>query len=452
MEDIKLLLSRWEKIVQKIENNNGKVYPIEIGEKATIQEIEAKEEELGYQLPPSFKYIVHNLGKSLSFYYSFSEDTMIPGEFKEIFSGEINWDINYLQNLNMLADELMEDGEDYGRTLRGKLEFSHAGNGDVYAFDMCADSDEKPVIYWDHEEDTVTYIADSFIDYLYRITELGCIGSEKWQFEYFLSDTGLDIESPAAVKWKQWFESFSEITLEDVKNNMEQLVAFVVYRKKVDEETIGLLKKFNENELFQYLLAELHTKEAFNDQIILCEMIGRVLGTDVEPWVRGLWEAKQDKVDARLRSYLTSMCISKDKGLSLVFNFLEREANKRITGYEALSHLENFHSRAVISWMEKHVNFPVTEGWDKLFTRSNFSWEDIETWTALEEKHEATAIHALERCVREKSANNNDHFVISGLPPKSELLDFLVNLRAKQVIKKRIQPIEFVIQNITIFY
>ncbi|KOP71867.1 hypothetical protein AMS60_21480 [Bacillus sp. FJAT-21945] len=448
MEDIQFLISKWKQILQKLEKNNGKVRQIQIGKKATMQEIEAKEKELGCQLPPSYKYIVHNIGKSLSFYYSFSEDTMIPCEFREIFSGEINWNIDFLQNLN-IADDLLEDGEDDGSTLRGKLEFSHSGNGDIYAFDMSVDSAEKPVIYWDHEEDTITYIADSFIDYLLRITELGCIGSEKWQFEYFLSDSGLDTASPAAVKWKQWFETFSETTLEDVKNNMEQLAAFVVYREKL--ETITLLQRFDRNELFQFLLKELYKEVAFKDQKLICGMIGRVLGLYAETWVSSIWEAKPDHIDTRLRSYLTSMCTSKDKGLQLVFNFLE-SSNKKITGYEALSHLGDFHSRDVISWMENHVKFPVTEGWDELFLRSNFSWDDLKRWTALEEKHEVTVIHALEKYVHEKSANNEFSYVISGLPSKSELIDFLVELRKRQVLKKRILPIENVIQNIDIFY
>ena len=37
----------------------------------------------------------------------------------------------------------------------------------------------------------------------------------------------MDTASQAAVRWKQWFETFSETTLEDVKNNMKQLTAFV---------------------------------------------------------------------------------------------------------------------------------------------------------------------------------------------------------------------------------
>lgn len=262
----------------------------------------------------------------------------------------------------------------------------------------------------------------------------------------------MDTASLAAGKWKHWFETFSETTLEDVKNNMEQLAAFIVYREKLDEETITLLQKFNENELFQFLLNELHKEVAFKDQKLLCEIIGRVLGQNAETWVSSIWEAKPDHIDTRLRSYLTSMCISKDKGLPLVLNFLEQESNKKISGYEALSHLGDFHSRDVISWLENHVKFPVTEGWDDLFVRSNFSWDDLERWTSLEEKHEVTVIHALEKYVHEKASNNKFSYLISSLPAKSEFIDFLVKLLNKQVLKKRILRIEKVIQNINIFY
>ncbi|KQL21454.1 hypothetical protein LIS82_24995 [Cytobacillus solani] len=230
---------------------------------------------------------------------------------------------------------------------------------------------------------------------------------------------------------------------------MEQLAAFVVYREKL--ETITLLQRFDRNELFQFLLKELYKEVAFKDQKLICGMIGRVLGLYAETWVSSIWEDKPDHIDTRLRSYLTAMCTSKDKGLLLVFNFLE-SSNKKITGYEALSHLGDFHSRDVISWMENDVKFPVTEGWDELFLRSNFSWDDLKRWTSLEEKHEVTVIHALEKYVHEKSANNEFSYVISGLPSKSELIDFLVELRKRQVLKKRILPIENVIQNIDIFY
>ncbi len=39
MDDIQLLLSKWKEILNKIENNNGIVYQIDIGDKATLHEI-----------------------------------------------------------------------------------------------------------------------------------------------------------------------------------------------------------------------------------------------------------------------------------------------------------------------------------------------------------------------------------------------------------------------------
>ncbi|MEI5906679.1 SMI1/KNR4 family protein [Bacillus spongiae] len=452
MDEMNLLLSKWEQILSKLEDNNGTVYPIEIGDKAILQEIEAKEIEVGYELPPSYKNVLQNLGKSVSLYYSFSDDTMVPSEFSEICSGEINWNIDFLQNLNILADELMEDEDNYGKALRGKLEFSHTGNGDIYAFDMSVESEEKPVIYWDHEEDTITYVADSFIDYLYKITELGCIGSEKWQLKYFLDDSGLETTNLAAVRWKNWFESFSETMIDDVKNNMNELIAFVIYRNEVNEEIINCLQKFRKDELLSFLLEELNKKEAYMDQKIICKVIGGVLGVYAESWVTSLWETKEDKLDPGLRSYLTSMCISKEKGLPLVLNFLERRPNFKVTGYEALSHLGEFHSRDVITWMENHVKLPVTEGWEELYFTSNFSWHDLERWTSLEEKHEVTVIHVLEKYVHEKNKDSKYTFGITNLPDKSEFTDFLLKLHDKQVLRKRKLILENILQNINIFY
>lgn len=443
MEDYGILLTKWTKILEKAEMNNGKVYPIEIGERATPQEIKEKEREIGYDLPPSYKAVLHDLGKSLSFYYSFSDDTMIPDEFREIFSGEIQWDIDLLQNLDSLADDLMEDGEDYGGTLRGKLEFSHSGNGDIYAFDMSFEGEEKPVIYWEHEEDTVTYIADSFIDYLNKITELKCIGSEKWQFEYFLSERGLETEGPPSIRWIQWFESFSETNLSNIKNDMDQLITFIMFRKNLNEEMIKALQAFDKKELFDSLMEKLHQHEIYLDRSVICKMIAKGLGSYVEIWVKSLWEDQQDFLDSRLRSYMTANCLADDEGIELVFDYLEQTAEGKISGYDALSHLGSFHSRRVIAWMEERVKFPVTEGWDKLFVKSNPVWDDIKRWTEMEEKHEVTVIHAFEANIR-----GDRPTVIEGLPPKKEFKDFLHNLKSRQKLRRRTEALEYVIQNI----
>ncbi|WP_078552263.1 SMI1/KNR4 family protein [Bacillus alkalicellulosilyticus] len=452
MEELTGLVTKWEQTLQKVKGNNGTASPIEIGEKATEQEIQAKEKELGYPLPPSYIDALQNIGKSLSFYYAFSEETIIPIEFDEIFSGEIHWHIDYLQSLDELADQLKDDDEDYASTLRGKVEFSHAANGDLYAFDMLVEGKEKPVVYWNHEDGTITFIANSFRDYLEKITELHCIGSEIWQLFPFLDKTGLDPTSPEAIEWRKWFNSFSETTLDDVKDDLDQLIAYVLHQKKLDAEVIPYFSSTDKKKLFEKLKEELDHAKSLDEQKIIAEIIGKVLGAYAEPWVTSLWEEEPCSVDVTVRSILTSYCLDRKQALQLVFNSLENSSTKKINGYKALAHLQNFHSKDVIVWMEKHVTFPVTEGWDTLFLKSNLSWHEIERWSGLEEKHQTVVIHSLENYVHTKLLHPNDPHVLVELPPKQEFISFLINLRDKQVLKKRISAVEKVIENVHVFY
>jgi cell wall assembly regulator SMI1 len=452
MDKFENLLTKWNQILNKLESNNGLVYPIEIGEKATIQEIQEKEKELGYNLPPSYKSIIQNHARSLSFYYAFSENTMIPDEFSEIFSGEINWDFSELQNLDKLADDLEEDGEDYGKNLRGKLEFSHAGNGDIYAFDMSVKGAEKPVIYWDHEEDTVTYIADSFIDYLEMVTEINCVGSEKWQIEYFLNENGINTSGSKALRWKQWFDAFSETSLDDVKDNLDQLISYIIYRGKLDNAVINSIKLFNKKDLFDKLLNCLHKYESYKDKRMICEIIGEALGHYAKAWVTNLWDENNDELlDARLRSYLSLKCLDANNGVEIVLNYLEKHSEGKINGYDALSHLSSNKSQQVLVWMESHVKFPVTEGWSELFIESNPSWNDIKRWSNLEERHYVTVIHALESMLEDKIAEPDKHYDIN-LPSKKEFVSLLNDLKSKQMLRTRIQILDELIENVDQFY
>ncbi|PEJ56150.1 hypothetical protein CN692_18860 [Bacillus sp. AFS002410] len=452
MDRYEKLLKKWEYIINKIDCNNGEVDPLIKGEKATIEEVNQKESELGYKLPSSYKSIVLNFSKSLTFYYSFSDETQIPKEFSEIFSGEINWDITSLQNIDSLADELVEDGEEYGKNLRGKLEFSQAGNGDIYAFDMLSEGEEKPVIYWDHEEDTVTYIADSFIDYLEKISELNCVGSEKWQIEYFLNTRGLEVSSLKAQRWKQWFDSFSETTLDDVKNSMDKLIEFTIYRKKLDSVSLQSLLKFNIGELFDTLLKYLNKFEALEDKKMICVMIGEAIGTYAMNWVEDLWEQNNEsQLDPGLRSYLSIKCLSPNKGLILVTDYLEKQSHGKINGYEALAHLSLNNSRQVKDWMERYVRFPVTSGWCQLYIESNPSWEDISRWSELEEMHQVTMIHVLEDLLKKKTCEPALQIDFT-LPSKEAFVNLLNEIKIKQILRTRTQILDSLIENIDQFY
>ena len=448
------LVARWQEILDKVEKNNGTVYPIQIGEKATFQEIEEKEKELGCKLPASYRDVVQNFAKSLYFHYSFSDNTVLPDEFGEIFSGEIWWDFSNLEDLNELADNLAENENDYSCTLRDKLQFSRASNGDIYAFDMAVKGEEKPVVYWEHETDTVTYIADSFIVYLEKITQLNCIGSEIWQIQYFLNERGLDVSSPKTKRWREWFDSFSETSLEDVKGNLDELIAFTVYRKKLDAQTLSVFRSLNKRKLFASLVKSLEKYKSFRDQKIVCEIIGETLGAYAEDWVLELWRDNSELLDARLRSYLSAKCIGNDYGLELVLSHLEKEANGKITGYDALFHLSPFQSERVISWMEQHISFPVTEGWSELFIKAGPCWEDIQRWAKLDERYQATLIHALEYIVNRKVDGDEEvkKITLRNMPSKEILKGLLVTLNEKQILRKRKNAIQRVLEHIDVFY
>lgn len=447
------LVSKWTKIIEKLERNNITFRPFEFGEKATLQEIMEKEKELGFRLPPSYRHVVQNFTKSFSFSYNFSDNIIVPEEFAEIASGEVYWDSSNLTNLNQLADHLMEDGIDYGYNLRNKLEFSHSCNGDIYAFDMAVEGEEKPVVYWDHEVDTITYLADSFIDYLEKITELNCIGSGKWQFEYFLTEHGLDTSGVKAMNWKKWFDTFSETRLEDVEHNLDELISFMIYRKELDSKALQALLVFDNEELFQKLLSRLKVSHTFNQQRKICEIIGESLGTYVEDWVKGLWE-DDNSIDPRLRSYLSAKCIGQNQGLKLVLNYLEKKAQGKVSGIEARAHLHSFHAEKVIQWMESHVNFPVTPGWNQLFIEVGPTWGDVVRWSTLDERHEVTVIHGLESFIHNQSMNSEDIKMDKplDLPPKEEFESFLRQLLDRQLLRKRKIIIEKLLLHINLFY
>lgn len=177
-----------------------------IKEPATKEEIEAVEKQLGYQLPSTFRHTLMHFSKEVHLYWSIDEQAQtLPPEISESVFGEIRWSIDELEDLEELAEEL--DFEGYRSPLHGKLQFMHVANGDIIAFDMQV-TGEPIVVYWDHETDELTYLADSFHSFIEKLNELHCVGNEIWRYEPFLTDKGLDTNSENAQNWKKWFSSF----------------------------------------------------------------------------------------------------------------------------------------------------------------------------------------------------------------------------------------------------
>lgn len=443
MYDFNRLKTKWEQVIFKIKENDGCIHELTIENPASLDEITAKENELNVNLPSSYKMALSQFSKSLHFYWSFSDETIVPNDFREIFSGSIHWNIDDLEDLTKVADEfLKQDGEDWAFNLRNKIGFAHSGNGDIYAFDMNAHGEDKPVVYWEHEEDKVTYLADSFIDFLEKITELHCIGDEIWQFEYFINENGLNTESELAVKWKTWFENFTQTKLEYVKHDIGSLIDYVLYHGNISEDTKEVFLNFDKQDIFDSVLIRLnevndHEKKA------LYFIIGELLGEFASDWVRSLWSI--ERVDSRILAYLSSRCLKHNEGLKLTYAYLENNCPDKINGYDAYYHLHHFSNANVIDWMKVHVRFPVTEGWDSLYATSKPSWNSIKEWLSLEKEHETTIIHALDKMIE------HDDCKIKDAPSRNEFLNTLTSLRDRQILKKKKEILDNVIDNINRF-
>ncbi|MCH5585559.1 SMI1/KNR4 family protein [Shimazuella sp. AN120528] len=247
-EWVKIWNSTYEQIQRVLPKEN--IYPLTIHPPATEKEVEQIEKQLGYSLPATFRHTLLHFSKGVDLYWNMYEEIedMIPEEFEGISSGTIRWGIDdfNLKDLESRAAQMDARGNDYNEyqsamdiiwrvtgsgnlddhekfvkeyeeewknrkwyrsSLHNKLQFMSVDNGDIIAFDLLAEG-EPAVVYWDHETEEVTYLADSFHTFIDQITSLYCIGNESWQYGPFLTDEGIDAEGEAAEKWRKWFQFF----------------------------------------------------------------------------------------------------------------------------------------------------------------------------------------------------------------------------------------------------
>ncbi|WP_349409861.1 SMI1/KNR4 family protein [Pseudalkalibacillus sp. SCS-8] len=212
MSKFEELTTKWENLIDELEEAELEVEVIESEGPASPEEILEAEKKLNMKLPPSYKDFILNVSKRLHFAWYLPEEDMelVPEELGEIYQGEIHIDFDVLEDLTHFADDWYEDGVDHGVHWRNKIAFAHASNGDLYTFDGSNEREEKPVYYLEHEGEDAQFLAESFIDYLERITELFVVGTELWHFEAFLDETGINTKSANAEKWKKWFTTYIE--------------------------------------------------------------------------------------------------------------------------------------------------------------------------------------------------------------------------------------------------
>lgn len=239
----KEMLQKWEETLNKIKSVQGDTY-WEVQSVATVEEVQAKEQELGVTFPNHLKEIFLSFSKCVEVDWSFPDDVMPPKEFEKLFSGEVGW------NLDECEVKVGENGT------AEHIIFHYTPDGDYFA--VSARGDES-ILYWYEDESEEIVLAKSFHDYLEQITNFFLACTELYQFEMFLGRNGIDSSNDAAMKWKEYFDAFKVVQYAGDSDNIEGIISYVLHTGELKTQEIQLLYTFdksiyitNQSESFVY--------------------------------------------------------------------------------------------------------------------------------------------------------------------------------------------------------
>lgn len=224
--------SRWDALRSACEYRNAsgrwaeganKPPRFEIDPPATEREVVAVEEMLGCAIPTSFRKVLLEYSSRVCIEWALPEDVRPPETFRHVQAGECRWDLKALPELQKTHRDWIEhcftgkqrpDWEKsprhiaYDLVWHGKFAILENGTGDMIAIDV-ARTDRQPVVYLSHEDGVEHgyWLGSDFEDFVDRLSLLGCVGSEDWAFEPFLSGPRslLVTNGENAKLWREWF-------------------------------------------------------------------------------------------------------------------------------------------------------------------------------------------------------------------------------------------------------
>lgn len=187
---------------------------LEIKEPVRPEQIEKLEKELEIEYPVDFKKILTEYSSGLKLNWQIVGEEP-EGEFSEIFCGAGDGYLFDFKELGYCFDSYkgwIEDcfsnpDDEYDKIWHNKIPFINVPNGDIIAFGE-KEGDNFPVIYLSHEDGALhgCRLGIDFTDFLSRWTNLGCIGTEDWQFEpfYDFENKILNLTGEVIDRWKKW--------------------------------------------------------------------------------------------------------------------------------------------------------------------------------------------------------------------------------------------------------
>ncbi|MFF2908438.1 SMI1/KNR4 family protein [Paenibacillus sp. NPDC057934] len=418
---------RWLWLVQALELKGASTF-ISIDPPAQEQEIAEVESRLRIQLPEEFRSLLMDGSGKVLVYWSLPCETIKPFDV----SGEIGWGTDQLC-FSDFADEEMEAQRRY-------LTFHVAGNGDELLLDLSSPSGTS-VVHWAHETAEFRLLAPTMTAFVDRVTELGCVGAEEWQYPYFCGEFGLDLESENSRRWKAWLHQYLTLTLEQAQEELSLLITYTEMNG-VDKKVGAAFARYDGEEVLRAWLKRAKAEEDLNQIDALMCCAGDILKENAADLVRSLWsEAPAVNVSHSIRAYLSARCLPEGEGLKRVLEMLDASAKQnKLSGYEANSVLQPFGSRRVLEWMEDKVSFPYS-GWDTLYVHSQPSVSDIVHWLSAKDVQRQIVISALSILPEDYVLFNSDVEAQQVRNLLEQALDTAVLKKEKQAIRKALEKL-----------
>ncbi|MCG5250679.1 SMI1/KNR4 family protein [Brevibacillus agri] len=195
-EQMEKWVHAWKTLMTDMERQGARIWPLIIGPPAVPEQVAEAEARLGIRLPAAIRRILLAGTSRVQVGWS------LPARTGEPFSlsGDFGWSLDGFE-WPYFGDE--EDPSDEQRYLC----FHTGGNGDMLLLDLRAGADDPPVYAWGHETGEFLLLGQSFTAFVDRVTALGCIGAESWNYEPFAGADGLDVHGHNAESWKRWLQS-----------------------------------------------------------------------------------------------------------------------------------------------------------------------------------------------------------------------------------------------------
>lgn len=180
---------------------------------AAEEEVLAIEQKIKTALPESFRHILLAYSAHVDISWQLSESVHLPEAFRNIFAGELFWSLSSIPELmeiyqGWLTECFTNPDDPYDAVWYDKFPVMNVGNGDMIGIERSGER-KGAVIYLSHDdgEGHGVLLGSDFEDFVDRMSRIGCVGSEDWQWLPFTSsrDSGIEPNSPCAVQWRKWF-------------------------------------------------------------------------------------------------------------------------------------------------------------------------------------------------------------------------------------------------------